>query len=147
MKTLHLIALFFMPFFISPGANQGINSLDPCRTTIGTISGPTHVNVGFPFPTTSVSYSTQCVQGADAYEWVLNIGTSCESSLGFVSFPGVTIPVNELPGVWCATPAPQCGTYTVSVRARIPQPSGPPVFTPYTTISVTVTGCSGDGSF
>ena len=104
-----------------------------CGSTPTWISGPTSADWNGP----QLSYLGQCVTNAVEYEWTLNLNSGCPASQT-TSSPNLTLSPGDFGGFLHGSP---CGTYTLSMRAKVDDGVNPPYWTGYVTINVTITAC------
>ena len=106
--------------------------LNRCVSAQTSITGPSTMD----WQAGEQYYSSQTVCDAVEYEWTLNVGTSCPMTQIQLT-PNVTLSPYDFGFLHNAI----CGTWTISVRAKIDDGVNPPYWTSYITKTVTVTGC------
>lgn len=129
MKRITLVITAFM---FASLAFQSNAFGQRCLSSPTLINGPSTMS----WQAGQQSYSSQIICDAVEYEWTLNVDTSCPASQ-LQPTPNVLLDPYDFGFLHNAI----CGTWTISVRARVDDGVNPPYWTAYVTKTVTVTGC------
>lgn len=104
----------------------------PCQNSITAICCTTTQDA----QVSSYSYRTSIICDAVEYEWILDLGTSGETSSTTTSWSYTMSPL-----AWQLGGNPLCGAHTLSVRAKVDNGVDPPFWTATFTKNITVVNC------